>query len=52
MCITVSLLQKLFDAHDKTELLGAPLGDDRLTRWAECLSATGHGVYQRQLGGG
>ena len=33
MCITVSLLQKLFDAHDKTELLGAPLGDDRLTRW-------------------
>lgn len=24
MCITVSLLQKLFDAHDKTELLGAP----------------------------
>lgn len=26
MCITISLLQKLFDIHDKTELLGAPLG--------------------------
>lgn len=33
MCITISLLQKLFDPHDKTELLGAPLGDDSLTRW-------------------
>lgn len=33
MCITISLLQKLFDAQDKTELLGAPLGEDSLTRW-------------------
>lgn len=33
MCITISLLQKLFNTHDKTELLGAPLGDDGLTRW-------------------
>ena len=33
MCITINLLKKFFDAHEKTEVLGAPFGEDALTRW-------------------
>ena len=33
MSISINLLKKFFDAHDKAEVLGAPLGEDGLTRW-------------------
>lgn len=33
MCITINSLKEFFAAHDKTEVLGAPLGEDSLTRW-------------------
>lgn len=33
MCISINLLKESFDAHDKAEVLGAPLGEDSLARW-------------------
>lgn len=33
MSITINLLKELFDAHEKTERLGTPFGEDILTRW-------------------
>lgn len=36
MCVTINSLKEFFDAHEKTEILGALLGADDLMRW-ECL---------------
>ena len=33
MCITINSLKEFFAAHDTAEVLGAPMGEDGLTRW-------------------